>query len=121
MPHFWSLALRFKDDYERAQIPVLPLKLGSNKTVFHMGLYLFFYLFLVLLSPLFVSTHMVYLLLVVPMVLKTGYEFLKYFQKEMCLNMKHSDFSHWRSFFMWVNLSLIVFVLAPVLDSWIIF
>ncbi len=121
MPHFWSLALRFKDDYQKGGIPVLPLKLNPAKTLFHMGVYLFFYLFLVLLSPLFVSAHIVYLVLVVPMALKTGYEFLKYFKKEIRLTMSQNDFNHWKKFFMWINMSLIVFVAAPVLDRWLIF
>jgi protoheme IX farnesyltransferase len=25
MPHFWALALRFKDDYARADVPMLPV------------------------------------------------------------------------------------------------
>ncbi len=64
---------------------------------------------------------MMYLILVVPIALKTGYEFLKYFKKEICLTMSQNDFSHWKKFFIWINMSLIVFVAAPVLDSWIIF
>lgn len=31
-PHFWALALRFKDDYARAQIPMLPVVSGEHET-----------------------------------------------------------------------------------------
>lgn len=32
-PHFWSLALGYRDDYEKAGIPVLPAALGGRFTV----------------------------------------------------------------------------------------
>jgi protoheme IX farnesyltransferase len=31
-PHFWALALRFQDDYERAHIPMLPVVRGAEET-----------------------------------------------------------------------------------------
>ena len=32
-PHFWALALRFKDDYARAGIPMLPVVSGERETL----------------------------------------------------------------------------------------
>jgi len=32
-PHFWALALCFKDDYRAAGLPMLPLKAGDRETV----------------------------------------------------------------------------------------
>ncbi len=32
-PHFWALALRFKDDYARAGIPMLPVVSGEHETL----------------------------------------------------------------------------------------
>ena len=32
-PHFWALALRFRDDYERAHIPMLPVVRGERETL----------------------------------------------------------------------------------------
>jgi protoheme IX farnesyltransferase len=32
-PHFWALALRFKDDYERAHVPMLPVVRGEGVTL----------------------------------------------------------------------------------------
>lgn len=31
-PHFWSLALLMRDDYERARLPMLPLVMGEQET-----------------------------------------------------------------------------------------
>ncbi|MFB3052234.1 MAG: heme o synthase, partial [Acidimicrobiia bacterium] len=38
-PHFWALALRYKDDYERAGIPMLPVVAGVEVTTRRMLLY----------------------------------------------------------------------------------
>jgi protoheme IX farnesyltransferase len=38
-PHFWALALRYKDDYERAGIPMLPVVAGIEVTTRRMLLY----------------------------------------------------------------------------------
>jgi protoheme IX farnesyltransferase len=38
-PHFWALALRFQDDYERAHIPMLPVVRGQRETLRQILLY----------------------------------------------------------------------------------
>jgi protoheme IX farnesyltransferase len=38
-PHFWALALRFREDYARAEIPMLPVVSGELMTVMQMTLY----------------------------------------------------------------------------------
>jgi protoheme IX farnesyltransferase len=38
-PHFWALALRYKDDYEAAGVPMLPVVVGSHATTRRMLLY----------------------------------------------------------------------------------
>ncbi len=110
MPHFWSLAIRFKEDYEQGGVPVLPLRLGVGKTLFHMGLYTFTYVALAVASPWFVSTYFIYLVVVLPLASKVLYEFLKYYQQGAQKN--------WLPFFLWTNLSVLVFLAAPVLDKW---
>ncbi|MBT8198379.1 MAG: protoheme IX farnesyltransferase [Acidimicrobiia bacterium] len=32
-PHFWALALRYRDDYERAGVPMLPVVVGEKPTL----------------------------------------------------------------------------------------
>ncbi|HTL11798.1 MAG TPA: protoheme IX farnesyltransferase, partial [Bdellovibrionota bacterium] len=39
MPHFWSLALRYSDDYREGSIPTLPVKHGSGITLKHILLW----------------------------------------------------------------------------------
>ena len=39
MPHFWSLAIRYKEDYVKGGFPVLPAKLGVDRTLYHIGIY----------------------------------------------------------------------------------
>lgn len=38
-PHFWALALRYRDDYAAAGIPMLPVKRGVEATTRHMVIY----------------------------------------------------------------------------------
>ncbi|MCB0414081.1 MAG: protoheme IX farnesyltransferase [Bdellovibrionales bacterium] len=111
MPHFWSLAIHFKEDYRLGGIPVLPVALGVEKTLYHIGLYTFVYLALAIASPWFVKANVFYLLLVVPLVFKVFYEFVKYYAADAQ--------KYWLRFFMWTNLSMLIFLASPLLDRWI--
>ncbi len=55
-PHFWALALRFQDDYERAHIPMLPVVRGAEETRRQIILYS---VVLVVSSFLLLPTHTV--------------------------------------------------------------
>ena len=110
MPHFFSLAIRYKGDYRNAEIPVLPVAKGLNKTLFEMGLYMIAYLGLALISPLFLKAGPMYLILLLPLALWLAYEFLKYLQ---------NPGPGWLRFFLWINLSIIGFFAVPVFDKWI--
>lgn len=110
MPHFFSLAIRYKKDYQNAKIPVLPVAKGLRKTLFEMGLYMIAYLGLALISPLFLKAGLMYLILLVPLVLWLAYEFLKYLQ---------NPDSGWLRFFLWINLSIIGFFAIPLFDKWL--
>ena len=109
MPHFWSLAIRYREDYRQAAVPVLPVALGFRKTLFEMGLYMIAYLGTALASPLFLKTGLMYLIFLLPLVFKLAYEFFKYFQNP----------SRWLRFFLWINASIIVCFAVPVFDKWI--
>jgi heme o synthase len=113
MPHFWSLAIRFKDDYSRAGFPVMPARLGVERTMYHIGIYTIAYLGLALIAPVFVETHLLHVVLVIPLVLKVAWEFIKYFRS--------GDQTRWLPFFLWVNLSMLAFVTAPVFDRWLMY
>jgi heme o synthase len=38
-PHFWALALRFREDYQRAAVPMLPVVRGARETAVQILLY----------------------------------------------------------------------------------
>lgn len=38
-PHFWALAMRYRDDYERAGVPMLPVVKGTSETTAQVLLY----------------------------------------------------------------------------------
>jgi len=38
-PHFWALAIRYREDYERAEIPMLPVVVGEKRAMDHMVAY----------------------------------------------------------------------------------
>ena len=108
MPHFWTLALHYKEDYKQAGVPLLPNLLGREKTLFFMGLYLFCYLALAAISPLLFKMNFVYLFLLLPFCFKIGKEFFKFLKSR-----------EWKPFFLWLNFSVLIFLWAPVCDLWI--
>ena len=110
MPHFWILAIRHREDYKGGGIPVLPVSRGFDKTIHEMGLYVIAYCGLILVSPLFLRAGVMYLVLACPLALKIVYEFYKYTK----------DSNRWLGFFLWINVSLIVCLAAPVMDKWLL-
>lgn len=111
MPHFWLLAIRFREDYNNGGVPVLPARLGVQRALYHIGLYVFAYVGVALAAPWFLQAHMLYLLLVLPVSLKVLWEFRKYLQA--------SEGRAWLPFFLWTNLSLLIYLAVPVMDKWL--
>jgi len=111
MPHFWLLAIRFRDDYQSGGVPVLPVRLGVQRALYHIGLYVFAYVGVALAAPWFLQAHMLYLMLVLPVSLKVLWEFFKYLQA--------SEGKAWLPFFLWTNLSLLIYLAVPVMDKWL--
>ena len=107
MPHFWFLALRYRKDYKKGGVRVLPAYKGEDQTLFHIGLYVFSYLGLALLSPFFLETGWVYFMIAFPFCLKTLLEFYFFYKEKTGFG-----------FFSWLNISLVVFLSAPLLDWW---
>ncbi|PIS10656.1 MAG: protoheme IX farnesyltransferase [Bdellovibrio sp. CG10_big_fil_rev_8_21_14_0_10_47_8] len=110
MPHFWALAIRFKDDYAKGGVPTLPAALGIHKTLFHMGLWTFLYVFVAVASPWFIHVSWVYILGVFPVTFKILQEFWRFYRSD--------GRERWLAFFMWVNVSVLIFLYIPVLDKW---
>jgi protoheme IX farnesyltransferase len=113
MPHFWSLAIRFREDYQKGGIPVLPAVLGVERALFHIGLYVFVYVAWAMAAPWFFDMKLTYFLLIFPFALKVLWEFWLYFKSRGEVG--------WFRFFMWVNASLLVFLFVPVAQKWTFF
>lgn len=111
MPHFWALAIRYREDYQNGGIPVLPAALGVSRALYHIGLYTLAYVGVAMSAPWFLKANLFYLLLVIPVSLKVLWEFSKYFRADASQG--------WLSFFLWTNLSLIIYLAVPVMDKWI--
>ncbi len=106
MPHFWILAIKFQDDYHKGGVPVLPLKIGNENTKFHMGMYLFCYLGLAFMAPLFVFSGVIATIVIWSFVLLVLAMFIRYIKKE----------EKWLLFFLTLNFSILVFSLVPAIS-----
>lgn len=115
MPHFWSLAIRFREDYAAGGIPVLPVKLGTERTLFQIALYLFAYVATAAAAPYFTSARWAYAILVLPLSFVVVWQFIRFYKSVI---EKHEK-SRWLPFFLWTNLSILIFLAAPVIDRWI--
>lgn len=110
MPHFWVLAVRYKDDYAAGGIPVLPVAKGLPETLMQINLYTFAYVGVAIAAPLFVHASWLYVLLTVPFVFKVLQELYRY--------TKSNATERFLAFFMWLNVSMLVFIVIPVIDKW---
>jgi len=110
MPHFWVLAIRYKDDYAKGGVPTLPVALGMDRTMFQVGLYTFVYVGVALAAPMFVHASWMFILLTFPFCFKVLQEFYRYY--------KSNGTERWLAFFMWLNVSMLVFLIIPVIDKW---
>lgn len=110
MPHFWALALKFKEDYRSADVPTLPVTLGVPKTLYHMGLYTFLYIGVAFAAPWFVHSSWIFLLLVIPFGIKVLLDFFRL--------LRSNAEKGWLSFFLWTNGSVLIFLFVPVIDKW---
>lgn len=110
MPHFWALALRYKDDYAKARIPVLPAVRGDQYTIYYIGLYTFAYVGLVLGAPFFAPVGWLYLIIAMPFAFKVLWEFFRF--------INESQQQRWLPFFMWTTFSILIFIFVPAVDRW---
>lgn len=110
MPHFWTLAIKLVEDYRLGGVPTLPVSLGIPKTLFHIGLYTFTYCGVAIASPFFLHTSWVYAALVFPFAFMLLKEFFRFYRSD--------GKERWLAFFMWTNISMLVFLFIPVIDKW---
>lgn len=110
MPHFWLISLKFIEDYRKGGFPTLPVTVGVDRTLFHIGLYTFVYAGVALASPFFLNASWLYALLVFPFAFMLLKKFFIFYNSE--------GKEGWFPLFMWVNISMLVFIYIPVVDKW---
>jgi protoheme IX farnesyltransferase len=113
MPHFWVLALKYRSDYEQGGFPTLSVTHGEGPTVRQIGIWSLAYVALSLAAPIFLQVHSLYLLIA----LAVGALILK----ELRAFTLAPDSRKWLHFFLWVNVSLILYIGAAVADLWSIY
>ncbi len=113
MPHFWVLALKYKQDYAMGGVPTLPVSKGTGVTVLQIVIWCLAYVALALGGPLFLPVHGLYLIVAIIMSAKLLWQ-LRAFVKE-------PESKQWLHFFLWVNLSLIAYIGGAVADLWSIY
>ena len=62
MPHFFAIAICYRDDYASASIPVLPLKRSMAYTKFNILIFTILFFLVTMLLPILGVTHMLYLI-----------------------------------------------------------
>lgn len=110
MPHFWTIAIHYVEDYRKGMVPVLPAARGIPDTLYQMGLYTFLYSGLALSAPWIVPVSYGYGILVIPMALCLVVTYFIY--------SKTSAKKYWLPYFISVNLSIFIFLIVPVVDKW---
>lgn len=113
MPHFWTLAIRYSEDYAKAGFPMLPVVLGANRTIYHISFYVWAYVLLAVMSPFFVPFYYAYFLIVLPFAAFVLWSFMKYVRQHS------SNEKAWLPFFLITNFSMLAFLFAPMIDKWI--
>jgi len=61
-PHFWALAIRRRDEYSKAKIPMLPVTHGIAFTKLHVLLYTVLLMIVTIMPFLFMKSGLIYLL-----------------------------------------------------------
>jgi heme o synthase len=112
MPHFWVLALRYREDYRLGEVPTLPVRHGAGVTVSQIALWCLAYVGLGLLGPLFLKVGPAYLAVALALTAKLLWELRSF--------MRQPESKRWLRFFLWVNFSLILYVFAAAADLWAI-
>lgn len=113
MPHFWVLALKYSNDYEKGGFPTLPVALGNQVTRFQITLWCLAYAGIGLLSAMFFPTGVLGLagsLLISAWLL---WELVRFLRKP--------EQQTWLRFFLSINFSLLLYLLVISADLWSIY
>ena len=118
MPHFWSLAIRFQEDYRLGGVPTLPVARGEAPTRFHILIWSVTYVLLGLSATFFLNTGWVYFGIALATSAMVLWELRKYLKAAKASPDHKRD---WLRFFLWINFSLILYVIGAVADLWSVY
>ncbi len=107
MPLFWSLAIRYAEDYRLGGFPTLPVARGPAMTVFQISVWLLGYVLVIALAPVIFPLTWLYATLATPLIVGLVWTWWRY---------RHAPQAHWLRFFLAVNLSLVWILTALSLD-----
>ncbi len=110
MPHFWALAIRYREDYRAGGIPTLPVAHGVPTTVRQIVIWTFGYLALALLGPRVLGLSWIYFAVAAATSAQVLHKLWKF--------VKEPESDQWLPFFLWTTFSLIIFLGAAVVDRW---
>ena len=113
MPHFWVLALKYKDDYRDGEIPTLPVSLGEGITRKQITVWGLAYIGISLMAPFFLPVGNIYLIAAVIMGFWVAFELFRFWLKP--------EGKSWLRFFLSINFSLIAYIGFIVFDLWFVY
>ncbi len=112
MPHFWALAIKYREDYARGGFPVLPVAHGIEVTLSEIRIWTLCYVGLGLLAPLFFAhAGSLYLSCALLMGLWLLVQLRRFTQNPDARRT-------WLGFFLGVSLSLLVYLGVLAADLW---
>jgi protoheme IX farnesyltransferase len=119
MPHFWVLALKYREDYAQGGFPTLPVALGTEKTAAHIAFWGLGYAALPLVAPgFFPALGSIYMACAS---LTSLWVLVELFRFQKTPQPTSGTTQGWLRFFLSVNFSLILYLLAMVVDLWSIY
>ena len=112
MPHFWVLALKYRQDYRDGDIPTLPVSLGEGITRKQITVWGLAYIGISFMAPLFMPVGNIYLLAAVLTGLWVAYELFRFWIRP--------EGKSWLRFFLSINFSLVAYIAFIVADLWFV-
>jgi protoheme IX farnesyltransferase len=113
MPHFWVLALKYSNDYDKGGFPTLPVAKGNQVTRFQITLWCLAYAGIGLLSMLFFPTGIIGLV--------GSLAISAWLMFELARFLSHPEQKTWLRFFLSINFSMILYLLVISTDLWSIY
>lgn len=122
MPHFWVLALKYRDDYASGGVPTLPVVWGAQITLHHIVIWGLGLVGLSLAAPLFLPVGAFYTVSAIAIGFKLILEMrlLSLYAKQEGPDSLMKG-KKWLRFFLWINFALILQLAAAVIDVWSVY